>query len=216
MATLIEAWLGGRCVRIDQLSLIGDIRMFNRAKKEYMEELARWAENPPSPPPSPPGVQIQYQFERLCVPVPFADFDFYYIDSSLDWSPNRGQAFQRVTVPRGFCTDLASIPRIFWSLLPRTGRYAYGAIVHDYLYWVQTNTRKEADRIFHTGMRDAGVKRFTAFVMYAAVRIFGASPWRSNASAKEKGEKRILKVFPPHNALTAWGDWKKEPSHFSD
>ena len=39
-----------------------------------------------------------------------------------------------VQVPKGFVTDGASIPRIFWVYLPRHGKYTKAAVVHDFLY----------------------------------------------------------------------------------
>lgn len=36
-----------------------------------------------------------------------------------------------ITIPAGTCTDLASVPRIFWWLLPPTGAYEDAAFVHD-------------------------------------------------------------------------------------
>lgn len=37
-------------------------------------------------------------------------------------------------VPKGSVTDLASIPRFLWALLPPFGRYAFAAVIHDMLY----------------------------------------------------------------------------------
>lgn len=39
----------------------------------------------------------------------------------------------KIVVPKGFKTDLASIPRIFWAILPKNGKYQKAAILHDYL-----------------------------------------------------------------------------------
>jgi len=36
-----------------------------------------------------------------------------------------------ITIPAGFSTDLASVPRIFWWFLPPTGAYEKAAVVHD-------------------------------------------------------------------------------------
>jgi len=41
-----------------------------------------------------------------------------------------------ITVPAGFDTDYASIPRIFWPIYPPDGEYAPAAILHDFLYHV--------------------------------------------------------------------------------
>jgi len=45
-----------------------------------------------------------------------------------------GLARFRVTVPAGFVTDLASVPRLLWAIVPRDGLYNGAAVVHDFLY----------------------------------------------------------------------------------
>lgn len=80
------------------------------------------------------------------------------------------------TVPAGFVTDGASIPKIFWSFIgsPFTGKYVEVAILHDYLYsGAEDISFKEANRIFYEGMRRVGVNRFKAYLMYIAVKLFG-------------------------------------------
>ncbi|EAP2902404.1 DUF1353 domain-containing protein [Salmonella enterica subsp. enterica serovar Chester] len=78
-----------------------------------------------------------------------------------------------IEVPAGFITDLATIPRIFWSLMPPDGRYAKAAIIHDYLYDNALRTKYEADRIFLDGMTVLGVPRWKRTIIYWAVRLFG-------------------------------------------
>ena len=78
-----------------------------------------------------------------------------------------------IRVPAGFVTDLASVPRFLWSILPPHGRYAKAAIVHDYLYDYAIGTRKRADDIFLEGMKVLGVPKWRRYVMYWAVRMFG-------------------------------------------
>ncbi len=93
----------------------------------------------------------------------------------------------RITVPKGFETDLASIPRIFWSILPPAGQYAPAAIVHDYIYVYQTRTRAEADKIFREAMKQLGVPWHRRNLMYSAVRVGGWRPWRKRKKALESG-----------------------------
>ncbi len=91
---------------------------------------------------------------------PFADWDYYYMRAPFGWSDkSETQALGSVEVTTGFVCDLASIPRLFWSLLPTTARYTAPAIVHDYLYWFQPDShdRKRADMVLNLGMRDLGV-----------------------------------------------------------
>ena len=53
-----------------------------------------------------------------------------------------------ITAPAGFETDFASVPRLFWRIVPPWGRYSPAAVVHDFLYHTGLVTRAEADRIF--------------------------------------------------------------------
>lgn len=85
---------------------------------------------------------------------------------------------EAITVPTGFVTDLASIPRIFHSLIPVNGPHSPAAIIHDWLYETQTFLRKEADEIFLEAMRDLGVSWLRRSLMYSAVRLGGWAAWR--------------------------------------
>ncbi|ELS8111650.1 DUF1353 domain-containing protein [Escherichia coli] len=78
-----------------------------------------------------------------------------------------------IYVPEGYVTDLASVPRILWSVFPPHGRYAEAAIIHDWLYDNALRTKAEADRIFLDAMKVLGVPRWRRVLMYAAVRLFG-------------------------------------------
>ncbi|EIK6739552.1 DUF1353 domain-containing protein [Salmonella enterica subsp. enterica serovar Aqua] len=93
----------------------------------------------------------------------YEPFAFYLSDDNSDV----------ISVPAGFVTDLASVPRIFWTLLPPDGQYAKAAIIHDYLYDNALRTKKEADKIFLDGMTVLGVPRWKRVIMYQAVKLFG-------------------------------------------
>ena len=106
-----------------------------------------------------------------------------------------------ITVPKGFVTDFASIPQIFWNILPPTGKYGKAAVVHDYLYQHngiivvsedgvspvvgKTFTRKQCDNIFLDAMACLGVSWLTRHIMYQAVNWFGFLAW--NGHKKNKG-----------------------------
>jgi hypothetical protein len=77
-----------------------------------------------------------------------------------------------ITVPCGTITDGASVPRIFWSLLPPIGRYFRAAVVHDYLYHTKQFDRKTSDLIFYDLMIKNNTYFWKAKLMYIAVRIF--------------------------------------------
>jgi Protein of unknown function (DUF1353) len=147
--------------------------------------------------------------------VPFADWDFYYTMGRVSWMPPKGKEIaSRVEVPIGFVTDLASIPRVFWTILPPQARYSYPAIIHDFLYWTQEYTRELADKVFKLAMADMEVPSAKTFIIYEAVRLAGGRAWSANATARLAGEKRILKKFPPSPNIT-WFEWKARADVFS-
>jgi hypothetical protein len=144
----------------------------------------------------------------------FAD-PIYVTTKEITWTPNPPQAgsYKPVTVPSGFVTDFASIPRVFWSALRPDGDYAYAAVVHDYLYWMQPLARKTADETLRFAMQDFSVAPATVAVIYDAVRIGGESAWNDNAKLKARGEKRVLKRLPD-DPTVRWTVWKLKPDVF--
>lgn len=81
-----------------------------------------------------------------------------------------------IEVPKGYRTDFASVPRIFWIIIPPFGRYHRAAVIHDYLYELGGSTgvdSKTAAKVFHEAMVIAGVNRVKAITMYYMVRWFG-------------------------------------------
>jgi len=143
----------------------------------------------------------------------FAD-PMYFLLKPITWTPDQSQGeYKAVNVPTGFVTDLASVPRLFWSVLQPDGLYAYAAVVHDYLYWTQRASKDEADGIFRSTMEELGVGSLTIKTLFQAVHLAGQSAWDENARLKASGEKRILKAFPD-DPRTQWETWKKDPAHF--
>jgi Protein of unknown function (DUF1353) len=160
-----------------------------------------------------PEDRVRYFLETPRI-APFLDWDWYYIETTLKWRSNTDESMV-IEVPPGFVSDLASVPQLFWSILPRTGRYALAAIVHDYLYWDQSLPRSEADNIFKVAMQDLKVPTATVLTMYDAVRLGGRSAWDTNKSAKRSGEKRVLKEYPT-SPLISWSEWRLRPGIFAD
>jgi hypothetical protein len=91
-------------------------------------------------------------------------------------------SYGTITVPTGFITDGASVPRMFWPIFdPFGGDYFHAAIVHDYLYarWSTAHfncDRGTADLIFKEAMFNRGINWPTRETIFRAVRIGG---WRS-------------------------------------
>jgi hypothetical protein len=93
-----------------------------------------------------------------------------------------------IVIPKGFCTDGASVPRIFWSLLDPWSNFFSSAIVHDFLYskdsdfFFPLTDRKEADRIFKEAMFNAGVGWLTRHTVHSAVRLGGWASYKKKHS----------------------------------
>jgi hypothetical protein len=76
---------------------------------------------------------------------------------------------QQVEIPKGFVTDLATVPRIFWGIISPSGRHDLACVVHDYLLDTGYN-RKQADRELLHFLKLCRVHRFKSHLMYALVR----------------------------------------------
>jgi hypothetical protein len=75
-------------------------------------------------------------------------------------------------VPPLFRTDLASIPRILWSLVGAPNESSRKpAVLHDYLCRTGIVSRKKADQIFERALKDVGSNWFRRKAYYIGVRI---------------------------------------------
>jgi uncharacterized protein DUF1353 len=82
------------------------------------------------------------------------------------------------TIPAGYVTDYASIPRALSWIYPKDGPYRKAAIVHDYLitnglakkeFEVESN---RVDEIFREAMQDTGgIPKIRQHIMWAGVRL---------------------------------------------
>jgi hypothetical protein len=120
-----------------------------------------------------------------------------------------GDTHDSVTVPAGFVTDYASVPRPLWLIFPPQGEWLWASVVHDYLYWDQTCTREQADNIFRMAMREEGVANWAANALYAAVRLFGGKARNANQAERAAGRPRILpKRYRTIRPLTTWAAYR--------
>ena len=99
-------------------------------------------------------------------------FEFYLI--------TKGKKEHTIVVPAGFITNFASIPRIFWSVLPPYDKYGKAAVIHDYCYYYHLFPRKKCDQIFKAGMKVLNVPKWKMSVIYHVVRLFGKSHYNKN------------------------------------
>jgi hypothetical protein len=95
-----------------------------------------------------------------------------------------------VTVPKGFYTDFASVPRlpVIYRKYGNTGHEA--ALIHDYLYRKDSEplvSKDTADRVFYDALVEMGLSERHAAVMYDGVVIGGKSSYHVKA-VKDKIE----------------------------
>ncbi len=96
---------------------------------------------------------------------------------AVSWVTDAGVR-RSVIAPKGFHTDLSSVPRVFLSLVPRLGRQNLASVLHDYCYVNHMfNSRALCDELFLEGMVWAGVGWAKRNAMYAAVRAGGWKPY---------------------------------------
>jgi hypothetical protein len=99
----------------------------------------------------------------------------------------------KIDVPRGFITDLASIPRaLWWWQAPHESSMA-PAIIHDFLYWQQPCSKDEADAVMYSALLQVGMSKIDAKGIYFGIRTpFAQTSWDNNRIARENGEKRFF------------------------
>jgi len=93
-----------------------------------------------------------------------------------------------ITVPVGFVTDFATIPRPIWAIFPPTGKYTKAAVIHDYLtsnkgkipykgsdgnLYYRYYTKTQVDKIFREAMGVLKVNPVVKGIIWAAVSAFG-------------------------------------------
>ena len=89
-----------------------------------------------------------------------------------------------LTIEKGFEWDEASIPFVFSWAFPKSGKYAFAALVHDALYYAKHDSRKFADREFKYWMKATGINSFQVFWRFSMVRVFGGFWWNAKLSKR--------------------------------
>lgn len=119
---------------------------------------------------------IIYQASGPFTPLivsPLPSGKYWILLKDFSYTDTYEELHETYTVPKGFITDFASVPRLFWTIYPKTGKYTKAAVLHDFLYFMKDVPKKRADCAFLRAMKDCGVGKFTRRLMYTAVRVFG-------------------------------------------
>ena len=97
-----------------------------------------------------------------------------------------------ITVPAGFITELASVPKRLHWWGGKTEASMAPAVIHDYLYWYQPCTQDEADAVMYFAMRALGANNANAAAAYRAVNSGGSAEFKKNTDMRRSGDMRTL------------------------
>lgn len=98
-----------------------------------------------------------------------------------------------ITVPAGFETDFASIPRALWAVIPPRGKYNRPAIIHDLLYRTAPYdpvrrtpcTQARADSILREACQDCDDRFTQRWAIYLGLRLGGFVTWNNYRKAQK-------------------------------
>lgn len=85
---------------------------------------------------------------------------------------------QTIIIPKGFVTNGANIPRIFWSFFPpNSPEYLSAVVIHDFLYLQAKKSKKYqdavlADEIFKEALRTLQVANYKIKIFYFSCKIY--------------------------------------------
>lgn len=86
-----------------------------------------------------------------------------------------------ITVPVGFYTDFASVPRVMPLAYACLGDTAHEpAVVHDWLYYAAITTREVADNVLLEAMKAWGMSAWRYYPIYWGVRAGGWVAWNQH------------------------------------
>lgn len=113
--------------------------------------------------------------------------DFVYLwPGKGSWKP------MEICVPKGYSTDLLSIPRPLWPVLSPFGAGAWGALPHDLGYSTHFGPRAMIDQILYDAARDSGASQFRASILYSGVRVGGGFKWDGHNPAEMSDDLQAM------------------------
>jgi len=129
-----------------------------------------------------------------------------------------------ITVPAGFSSDGASVPRFFWRLVfpPGDQKALKAAFVHDWLYRTHPDgwLREAADNLFLKLLIEEGMPKYRAVLAWIGVRLFGGAAWKAggadSANFTERTEGAGTEVNERKPRRCCWPGGFCDPSDPSD
>jgi Protein of unknown function (DUF1353) len=135
----------------------------------------------------------------------------WVLTEPLTWTGPLGDTF---TVPAGFVTDFATVPRfLHWLVLPY-GAYTRAAVLHDWLIETRINhpdpalrvSSRDTDGIFRRVLAELGVSWGKRWMMWAAVRAAALfNPRRARGREFRRDAAKVLAIALGALPITIWG-----------
>lgn len=117
-----------------------------------------------------------------------------------------------VTVPQGYLSDGASVPRMFWNIIPPWGDYGQACVLHDYLCqypYIYKGTEKieltrhQVNKIMLDSMQLLNVKLSKRYIMFFAVELYRLV-WKDFARKNYMKEKVEIELVEHYNKYQEW------------
>lgn len=114
----------------------------------------------------------------------------FYVERLYWIEHQKAGEWHRYYVPKGYGTDLASVPVGFRNIASKVDAVE-ASVIHDHAYETRTMPRAEADRLFLEIMEASGIGWVKRNLMYSAVRMGGWVIWnRHDGEFATEGEAR--------------------------
>ena len=92
----------------------------------------------------------------------------FILDRDLMYRSNGGSVY---VVKAGEISDLGSIPRWLWSVLP-PHEYPSAYILHDYFCKADWISRLDGDKLLYEALQHSNAPNWKAFITYRGVRLY--------------------------------------------
>ncbi len=98
----------------------------------------------------------------------------------------------KLEIPAGYVTDYASIPAaLHWLINPDDEKVMLAALVHDFIYHTHVVSRAVADAIFYQLLRQSGLARRLAKLMFLSVHLTGKRGYLAGPDKLRKRSPRL-------------------------
>ena len=104
---------------------------------------------------------------------------WFVVSKEIEFETSFGKTF---IIPKGFITDLSTVPKWLWGVCPPFGDFVLAAIIHDYLYVTKPCSKKVADKEMLIWSKvlnsDTTLNRIDNYLRYWVVKHLGFKVWR--------------------------------------